>query len=115
MFQETQVETSLALLPSQVNFCASYLTPSDQHDDFIALCSELVTSLLELRRKAEAESAGGVRNSALLDAKHPHWRDELPIYVPAEDEAFVAANDGKFEVEEQSGRAIEVPTIPRRC
>ena len=48
------------------------------------------TSLLELRRKAEAESAGGVRNSALLDAKHPGWRDELPIYVPAEDEALVA-------------------------
>lgn len=63
---------------------------SYQHDDFIALCSELVTSLLELRRTAETESAGGVRNSALLDAKYPYWRDELPIYVPAEDEALVA-------------------------
>lgn len=63
---------------------------SYQHDDFVALCSELVTSLLELRRKAEAESTTGVRNSALLDAKHPGWRDELPIYVPAEDEALVA-------------------------
>jgi hypothetical protein len=63
---------------------------SYQHDDFVALCSELVTNLLELRRMAEAESAGGVRNSALLDAKHPGWRDELPIYVPAEDEALVA-------------------------
>ena len=63
---------------------------SYQHDDFVALCSELVASLLELRRKAEAESAGGVRNSALLDARHPGWRDELPIYVPAEDEALVA-------------------------
>ena len=63
---------------------------SYQHDDFIALCSELVTSLLELRRKVEGESAAGVRNSALLDAKHPHWRDGLPIYVPAEDEALVA-------------------------
>ncbi len=62
---------------------------SYQHDDFVALCSELVASLLELRRKAEAESAG-VRNSALLDAKHPGWRDELPIYVPTEDEALVA-------------------------
>jgi hypothetical protein len=63
---------------------------SYQHDDFIALCSELVTSLLELRRKAEVEGGGGVRNSALLDAKHPHWRDELPIYVPAKDEALAA-------------------------
>ena len=63
---------------------------SYQHDDFVALCSELVTSLLELRRKAEAESASAIRNSALLDAKYPGWRDELPIYVPAEDEALVA-------------------------
>ncbi|TIO48881.1 MAG: hypothetical protein E5X80_26105 [Mesorhizobium sp.] len=63
---------------------------SYQHDDFVALCSELVTRLLELRAKAEAESYGGIRNSALLDAKHPGWRDELPIYVPAEDEALVA-------------------------
>lgn len=63
---------------------------SYQHDDFVALCSDLVASLLELRRKAEAESPGGVRNSALLDAKHPGWREELPIYVPAEDEALVA-------------------------
>jgi hypothetical protein len=63
---------------------------SYQHDDFVALCSELVTSLLELRRKAEAEGGGGVRNSALLDARNPHWRDELPIYVPAEDEALAA-------------------------
>jgi len=61
-----------------------------QHDDFIALCSELVMTLLELRQKAEAESPGGIRNSALLDAKHPGWRDELPIYVPAEDETLVA-------------------------
>ncbi|WP_422017658.1 STY4851/ECs_5259 family protein [Reyranella sp.] len=63
---------------------------SYQHDDFVALCSELATSLLALRRKAEAESTAGVRNSALLDAKHPGWRDELPIYVPAADEALVA-------------------------
>jgi len=63
---------------------------SYQHDDFVALCSELVTRLLELRQMAEAESRGGIRNSALLDVKHPRWRDELPIYVPAEDEALVA-------------------------
>ena len=43
-----------------------------------------------MRRKAEAESASGVRNSALLDATHQSWRDELPIYVPAKDEALVA-------------------------
>lgn len=62
---------------------------SYQHDDFVALCSELVESLLDLRRKAEAENANGIRNSTLLDARHPGWREELPIYVPSEDEALV--------------------------
>jgi hypothetical protein len=62
---------------------------SYQHDDFVALCSELVESLLHLRQEAEADGAGGVRNSALLDVKHPGWRNELPIYVPTEDEALV--------------------------
>jgi hypothetical protein len=66
------------------------LRKSYQHDDFVALCSELVTGLLELRHKAEAESATGIRNSALLDVRYPDWRDELPIYVPTEDEALVA-------------------------
>lgn len=62
---------------------------SYQHDEFVALCSELVEKLLELRHKAEAESTGEIRNSALIDAKYPGWRDELPIYVPTEDEALV--------------------------
>jgi hypothetical protein len=62
---------------------------SYQHDDFVALCSELVQALFQLRRKADAESADGIRNSVLLDARHPGWRDELPIYVPTEDEALV--------------------------
>ena len=62
---------------------------SYQHDDFVALCSELVDKLLELRQKAETETAGEIRNSALLDTKYPGWRDELPIYVPTEDEALV--------------------------
>jgi hypothetical protein len=56
---------------------------------FVALCSQLVTSLLKLRRRAEAESAGGVRNSALLVAKHPGWRlpreraAAIPSLVPS--------------------------------
>ncbi len=62
---------------------------SYQHDDFVALCSELVARLLQLRQKAEAEGGGGIRNSTLLDARHPGWRDELPIYVPPKDEALV--------------------------
>src|SRR5258705_12351346 len=57
---------------------------------FCCAVLELVESLLHLRQKAEAESAGGIRNSALLDAKHPGWQEELPIYVPAEAEALVA-------------------------
>ncbi|MFA6031548.1 MAG: STY4851/ECs_5259 family protein [Myxococcota bacterium] len=63
---------------------------SYQHDDFVALCSELVERLLDLRRSAEAEGAGTIRNSALLDIRRPGWREDLPIYVPAQDEALVA-------------------------
>ena len=86
---------------------------SYQHDDFVALCSELVTSLLELRRKAEAESAGGVRNSALLDAKHPGWRDELPIYVPVEDEALVAELLTGLLDERMTGLTVEGVEVRR--
>jgi hypothetical protein len=63
----------------------SRMRKSYQHDDFVALCSELVGTLLQLRQKAEAEGAGGgIRNSAFLDAKYPGWREELPIYIPEE-------------------------------
>ena len=59
-----------------------------QHEDFLALCSELACKLLEFRREAEAAGDGGIRNTALLDARHPGWRDELPIYVPEADEGL---------------------------
>jgi len=50
---------------------------------------ELATSLLELRRKAEAENAGVPQLSpSRRQACGP--AGELPISVPAEDEAFVA-------------------------
>ncbi|WP_152536308.1 STY4851/ECs_5259 family protein [Mesorhizobium loti] len=63
---------------------------SYQHDDFVALCSELVKSLLDLRQRAEAGGDRKIRNSAFLDIKDPGWRERLPIYVPAENEALVA-------------------------
>jgi hypothetical protein len=63
---------------------------SYQRDEFVALCSELAESLLRLRQIAENESAPGVRNTLILDAKCPGWREELPIYLPAEDEALAA-------------------------
>ncbi len=86
---------------------------SYQHDDFVALCSELVEGLLHLRRKAEAERRGGIRNSALLDAKHPGWRDELPIYVPAEDEALVAELLTGLLDEKMSGLSTEGVEVRR--
>jgi hypothetical protein len=86
---------------------------SYQHDDFVALCSELVASLLQLRQKAEAESRDGIRNSALLDAKHPGWRDELPIYVPAEDEALVAELLTGLLDEKMTGLATEGVEVRR--
>jgi hypothetical protein len=86
---------------------------SYQHDDFIALCSELVASLLELRQKAEAESRDGIRNSALLDARHPGWRDDLPIYVPAEDEALVVELLTGLLDEKMTGLTVEGVEVRR--
>jgi hypothetical protein len=80
---------------------------SYQHDDFVAMCSELVERLLQLRQKAEVEGAGGIRNPALLDAKYPGWRDELPIYVPVEDEALVAELLTGLLNEKMTGLATE--------
>jgi hypothetical protein len=91
----------------------SRMRKSYQHDDFIALCSELVASLLELRQKAEAESRDGIRNSALLDAKHPGWRDELPIYVPIEDEALAAELLTGLLDEKMTGLAVEGVEVRR--
>lgn len=62
---------------------------SYQHDDFIALCSELVSSLIQLRAEAESNQHLVIRNSSLLDVIHPGWREMLPIYVPPADEALV--------------------------
>jgi hypothetical protein len=86
---------------------------SYQHDDFVALCSELVASLLDLRQKAEAERRDGIRNSALLDAKHAGWRDELPIYVPAEDDALVAELLTGLLDEKMTGLATEGVEVRR--
>jgi hypothetical protein len=86
---------------------------SYQHDDFVALCSELVATLLQLRQKVEAESAGGIRNSALLDARYPGWRDELPIYVPTEDEALVTELLNGLMDETMTGLATEGVEVRR--
>ena len=80
---------------------------SYQHDDFVALCSELVWNLLILRRKAETEGPGGIRNSALLDTTQPGWRDELPIYVPVEDQALVTELLTGLLDEKMTGLATE--------
>ncbi|MES0179678.1 STY4851/ECs_5259 family protein [Mesorhizobium sp. M0025] len=62
---------------------------SYQSADFVALCSELVERLLDLRRGAEAEGVSNISNSTLLDIRRPGWRADLPIYVPTQDEALV--------------------------
>gem|GEM_PF-1573520 len=61
---------------------------SYDHDDFIAVCAELAGAVLSLRRQAEERGLAGVNNSAILDAIHADWRNDLPIYVPAEDEVL---------------------------
>ncbi|MCO6409060.1 STY4851/ECs_5259 family protein [Hoeflea alexandrii] len=64
------------------------VSKSYDHDDFVALCAELAGAVLGLRRQAEERGLSGVNNSAILDAIHADWRQDLPIYVPAEDEAL---------------------------
>lgn len=63
---------------------------SYQRDDFVELCAELAGRLIHLRREAEAAGGGKTANSAVLDAKHPDWRDELPLYVPAQDSGLIS-------------------------
>ena len=64
---------------------------SYRNDDFIALCSELAEKLLYWRRAAETEGGTDrVTNTQILDARHPGWREDLPIYVPTDDEHLLA-------------------------
>lgn len=60
------------------------LSASYRQDDFIALCAELVGSVLVWRRVASSEAAG-LDPVAYLDARHAGWRDEIPLYLPAGD------------------------------
>ncbi|MDQ6436651.1 STY4851/ECs_5259 family protein [Mesorhizobium sp. LHD-90] len=67
---------------------------SYRHEDFIHICAELAERLLHWRSVAEREagpsgSAQALRNTQLLDAKHPLWREELPVYVGKDDEIVV--------------------------
>jgi len=62
---------------------------SYRHEDFIELCCEVADQLIDLRRRAEAKAVPGVSNSVLLDGAFPGWRDELPIYLPGDDEKLV--------------------------
>jgi hypothetical protein len=64
------------------------VSKSYDHDDFVAVCAELAGAVLSLRRQAEERGLAGVNNSAILDAIHADWRNELPIYVSSEDEAL---------------------------
>jgi hypothetical protein len=90
-----------------------WMRKSYQHDDFVALCSELVETLLQLRQKAEAEGAGAIRNSAFLDAKYPGWHEELPIYIPEEDDALAAELLNGLLDEKMTGLATEDVEVRR--
>ncbi len=63
---------------------------SYQRDDFVELCAELAGRLIHLRQEAEVAGGCKIANSAVLDARHPGWRDELPLYVPVEDPGLVS-------------------------
>ncbi|WP_162252285.1 STY4851/ECs_5259 family protein [Mesorhizobium sp. Root102] len=56
---------------------------SYRHNEFVALCAELVERILFWRRKAESEAQANLPHAQLLDLKHPEWREDLPLYIPA--------------------------------
>ncbi|MCT8992295.1 STY4851/ECs_5259 family protein [Chelativorans sp. SCAU2101] len=62
---------------------------SYRRDDFVELCAELAEKLLYLRNEAEKASGGRMSNSSILDAIHPDWFEELPLYVSTENRAPV--------------------------
>lgn len=67
---------------------------SYRHEDFICICAELAERLLHWRSIAERESGSSLpthslRNTQLLDVRHPSWREELPLYVGKDDEDAV--------------------------
>ncbi|ESQ74518.1 STY4851/ECs_5259 family protein [Asticcacaulis sp. AC402] len=65
-----------------ISFEEAYLLrQSYRHDLFIDACAELVHRVLYWRRTADTE-APQVDAVVYLDACHPHWRADLPVYVP---------------------------------
>lgn len=86
---------------------------SYQRDDFVELCAELAGRLIHLRREAEAAGGGKITNSVVLDAKHPNWRDELPLYIPARDTDLISELLTGLLDEKMSGLATEGVEIRR--
>lgn len=62
------------------------MSRSYDNDDFVEVCAEFSLAILKLREEAEAGGLSGISNSAILNATHPGWQEELPIHVPAENE-----------------------------
>lgn len=58
---------------------------SFRQDGFIDLCCELILKLVEWKRVAD-QGPPGVDPLSFLDARHPDWKDSLPIYMPADDD-----------------------------
>jgi hypothetical protein len=49
------------------------------HEEFHALCAELVITIARLKAEAHANAPATVPTTAWLDATRPTWRDDLPI------------------------------------
>jgi hypothetical protein len=65
----------------------SLLRESYRDQDFIELCVDLVLAILMWRRRAEAE-ARGIDPVMFLDQMYPHWRGDIPIHLPTDDDAI---------------------------
>ncbi|HXQ45770.1 MAG TPA: STY4851/ECs_5259 family protein [Caulobacteraceae bacterium] len=54
------------------------------HEEFHALCAELVLAIVRLKAEAAAGAPASVAATAWLDGARPGWRDELPIGLAGE-------------------------------
>ena len=57
---------------------------SYDHEEFHALCAELVLAIVRLKAESAANAPAGIAASDWLDGVRPAWRDELPIRLAGE-------------------------------
>jgi len=55
--------------------------PTYRREQFIDLCAEIAVTLAKWRTVVECETPGGMDAVSYLDARHPTWKDTIPLYI----------------------------------